>query len=151
MGKSPRWLPIGTYHHNTTQRDRTVTTRTLTTMTDPCAHPTFVADVAVGRIGEDDPGADGTPRAFIAEVRVNCNACGEPFRFVGVPAGISFDQPRVSLGELTLSAPIRPQSAPDGPSGLPGVGGVVHVDQPDPPPASTRKPGCFHPWPGCNC
>ncbi len=87
----------------------------------PCPHPDFDATVTVGRIGEQDPGADGRPRAFMCEVTVCCAACREPFRFTGLTAGLSFDQPMVSVDEQTLQAPIRPASAdPDFGTGIPG-------------------------------
>ena len=45
-------------------------------MTEICDHPEFHADVAVGRI--EDLGR------FLAEVKVHCTKCGEPFRFLGL-------------------------------------------------------------------
>ncbi|MGE0444534.1 MAG: hypothetical protein AB7P99_04845 [Vicinamibacterales bacterium] len=69
-----------------------------------CAHEEFEASVAVGRIL--DVGK------FTAELRVKCRQCGEPFRFVGVPAGVSLDRATVSIDELELRVPIEPQGAP---------------------------------------
>lgn len=87
----------------------------------PCPHPDFSAVVNVGRIGEEDPGANGMPRAYMCEVCVSCAACGEPFRFIGAPAGLSFTQPMLSVDEKTLHAPIRPASSdPDFGLGIPG-------------------------------
>lgn len=90
----------------------------------PCPHLNFHADVEVGRIGEGDT-ADGLPNAYMVDVRVQCapppDGCGEPFRFNGVPAGMSYTHPMVSPDEKTLRAPIRPASAdPDMGMGLPG-------------------------------
>lgn len=83
-----------------------------------CLHETFAAVVTVSRM---EPDASGMPKAFIAEITVNCGACSEPFRFTGVPAGYSFAHPMVSVDEATLNAPIRPASAdPDFGLGLPG-------------------------------
>lgn len=67
---------------------------------EPCAHPDFEARVAVNRI-EDT-------KRFSADVRIWCLACGEPFRFVGVNAGLSPYGPRVSVDGLELRTPIKP-------------------------------------------
>lgn len=87
----------------------------------PCAHRTFAANVAVGRLYKADE-HDGPPDAYIAEVTVQCEDCGEPFRWIGVPAGLRHDRPMVSIDEKTLHAPLRPASSdPDfGLSGIPG-------------------------------
>lgn len=86
----------------------------------PCPHEDFEAQVNVGRIGEAET-ADGLPRAYMAEVSVNCAQCGEKFRFVGVKAGLSFTTPMVSVDETELHAPIRPASSdPDFGMGIPG-------------------------------
>lgn len=69
-----------------------------------CPHEQFAAVVAVGRIL--DVGK------FVADIRVHCTDCGEPFRFVGVPAGLTFDAPRVSIDGLELHAPIEPEIEP---------------------------------------
>jgi hypothetical protein len=66
-----------------------------------CVHDNFHADVRVARI--EDVGK------FVAEIRVTCVTCGEPFRFVGVPAGLSYAQPMVSIDGLELNAPIEPE------------------------------------------
>jgi len=88
----------------------------------PCPHEHFAADVAVNRIGEDDPGNDtGLPNHYSADVRVRCVDCGEPFRWIGVPAGLSPHQPMCSVDETELRAPIRPASSdPDFGLGIPG-------------------------------
>lgn len=88
----------------------------------PCAHENFLAAVAINRIGEDDAGNDtGRPMAYQADITVRCSDCGEPFRWVGVPAGMSFRQPMCSADETELRAPLRPASAdPDFGLGLPG-------------------------------
>ena len=66
-----------------------------------CAHENFRADVAVGRF--IDTGK------FMADIKVYCVACGEPFRFLGVPAGIAWDRPAASIDGLELHAPIEPE------------------------------------------
>ena len=85
-----------------------------------CKHLNFDADVAVNRIGTGDT-TDGMPRAYMADVRVSCADCGEPFRWVGVPAGLSFAHPAVSVDQAELHAPMRPASSdPDFGLGIPG-------------------------------
>ena len=66
-----------------------------------CAHKQFGAKVAVNQL--EDSGK------FIADVRVKCIECGEPFRFIGLPAGINFERPTVSIDETELHAPIEPE------------------------------------------
>jgi hypothetical protein len=80
----------------------------------PCYHPELHVDVAFGRIGEDDPGnpTPGMPTSFVLEIKARCLACDEPFVFDGVPAGLSFSAPAVSLDSRELRAPVRPVSLP---------------------------------------
>ncbi len=91
-----------------------------------CRHPDFDAVVSVTRVLSDAPAdtpvdPDTMPIAYVAEVQVKCAGCGEPFRFAGCIAGLSYAEPRVSVDEATLHAPIRPASAdPDFGLGLPG-------------------------------
>lgn len=85
-----------------------------------CLHENFVADVAVGRLYATDDHS-GFPDAFVAEVRVVCAACDEPFRFRCLDAGLLMDRPTVSPDEAELRVPIRPASSdPDFGLGLPG-------------------------------
>ncbi len=86
----------------------------------PCPHENFAATVEVNRIGTGDS-TDGTPAAYMADIRVRCSNCDEPFRWTGVPAGLSYAHPMVSVDETELHAPMRPASAdPDFGMGLPG-------------------------------
>jgi hypothetical protein len=75
-----------------------------------CDHPDFTADVDVNRIGTGDTD-DGSPRAYMADVRVSCLACGERFEWMGLAAGMSFAHPMVSVDGTELHAPMRPASA----------------------------------------
>lgn len=92
-----------------------------------CPHENYACVVTVGRLSE----VDGGPITnYSAEVKVTCAECGEPFRFIGTPAGISSDFPTVDVAETTLFAPIAPRSAdPDFGLGLPGFS-VRRVDPP---------------------
>jgi hypothetical protein len=86
----------------------------------PCPHLNFEANVAVNRIGTGET-PDGMPRAYMADITVACADCGEPFRWSGVRAGLSFGHPMCSVDERELHAPLRPASAdPDFGMGLPG-------------------------------
>ena len=73
-----------------------------------CDHEDFHADVRVARVTDED----GRVRNFVAEVSVRCTLCGESFHFVGVPAGLSFTKPSVSVTATTLHAPIAPGEGP---------------------------------------
>jgi hypothetical protein len=82
----------------------------------PCYHPDFAAVVDVQRIGQGDADnpTPGMPRTFVAEVQIKCAACGERFKFTGVPAGLSFVAPATSVDGFELRAPIVPDQAPAG-------------------------------------
>lgn len=88
-----------------------------------CLHPNFVATVEVcRRIADGEPELDSTPAiGFAADIRVHCAACDEPFRWVGVPAGLNPRHPTVSIDDLELRAPLRPASS-DPDFGLGGIG-----------------------------
>lgn len=91
------------------------------TAADPdraCEHPDFEVHAAIGRLTDTD---DGPVTAYVAEIRVRCADCGEPFRWVGVAAGAMPDRPMCSVDETELRAPIRPASSdPDFGLGIPG-------------------------------
>lgn len=114
-GGSPRWA-----HNNIVIDPDTIQPRGSHADPDkPCPHENFDAFVDVGRItaSEDNPTVIG----YSAEIRVNCRDCGEPFRWTGVPAGVSPREPMCSVDETELRAPLRPASAdPDFGLGLPG-------------------------------
>lgn len=94
-------------------------------------HEHFDASVSVGRIGTEET-QDGSPRAYIADIKVSCTQCGEPFRWSGLRAGVSFAEPRVSVDETELHAPLRPASAdPDFGMGLPGFAITFRSGDPD--------------------
>ena len=65
-----------------------------------CLHEQFAANVAVNRL--EDVGL------FSADITIRCAQCGEDFGFVGLEAGYSPTEPRVSIDGLTLIAPIEP-------------------------------------------
>ena len=84
----------------------------------PCPHEDFDANVEVNRLTAE-PG--GPVAAYSAGIRIRCAQCGEPFRWIGVQAGLKPDRPMVSVDETELHAPIRPASSdPDFGLGIPG-------------------------------
>jgi hypothetical protein len=84
----------------------------------PCPHEDFHTEVGINRLTSEP---DGPVTAYIADIRIRCVQCDEPFRWVGVPAGMKPDRPMVSIDETELHAPIRPASAdPDFGLGIPG-------------------------------
>lgn len=83
-----------------------------------CVHEEFFVQADVNRI---EPDETGMPKAFMLDITVGCTQCGEPFRFTGLQAGMSYAHPMVDVAETTLRAPIRPASAdPDYGMGIPG-------------------------------
>jgi hypothetical protein len=67
-----------------------------------CEHPTFEAHVRVNRI--EDKGS------FAADVQVRCSVCRVRFRFLGLDRGLHPGEPRVSVDEFELRAPIEPDA-----------------------------------------
>jgi hypothetical protein len=93
-----------------------------------CPHPDYVATVDVVRIlpeGSDESDLTIQPISYMAFVRVSCAACDEPFRWIGVGAGMNPRRPLVSVDDLELRAPLRPASS-DPDFGLGGIGFSVH-------------------------
>lgn len=89
-----------------------------------CPHEDFAVEAAVGRITD---GEGGPVMAFVCELRVECVRCREPFRFIGVPAGVMPGRPACSVDEKTLNIPIRPASSdPDFGLGMPGFAVTYH-------------------------
>ena len=84
----------------------------------PCPHLNFDAVVAVNRLNA----TDRTPAdAYSADIKIRCADCDEPFRFIGLQAGLMPNRPMVSVDESELHAPIRPASSdPDFGLGIPG-------------------------------
>jgi hypothetical protein len=95
--------------------------------TDPdraCPHENFEAWVEVNRLKP----TDGEPvNAYAADIRIHCRDCDEPFRFIGVQAGLMPNRPMCSVDETELRAPIRPASSdPDFGLGIPGFAVRMH-------------------------
>jgi len=71
----------------------------------PCEHNQFEASVDVSRIKESE---DGPVTAFMAEVRVKCVDCGQPFRFKCSRIGVDPKEPMASADGQELRCPIEP-------------------------------------------
>jgi len=69
-----------------------------------CPHESFYGNFNINRF--EDTGR------FSADITIKCATCGEPFRFLGLAAGLDFDKPMVSIDGLELRAPIQPQGEP---------------------------------------
>lgn len=83
-----------------------------------CEHPDFSVLAEVHRLTAHD---DGPVVGYSANLHIQCIACGEPFRWIGAPAGLMPNRPCVSPDETELRAPIRPASSdPDFGLGIPG-------------------------------
>ena len=89
-----------------------------------CPHLNFNCFVDVNRIS----GKDAEPEkvvAYTADIRIECRNCGQPFEFFGLPFGLSFYRPTVSLDNRQLRVPlVLPGTEP--PSGLAGFA-VTHT------------------------
>jgi hypothetical protein len=106
---------------------------------DPGQHGTSMVDRALDALGAGDPPpafppiaptrpVDGCSHAgqrvaaavhrfidrpeWMAEITIVCTDCGTPFKFLGLPSGVSFRQPRVSIDSRELVAPIAPDTGP---------------------------------------
>lgn len=83
-----------------------------------CDHENFRADVEIHRLASVE---NGPITGYSADIRVSCVDCGEVFRWIGAPTGLSPRHPAVSLDGAELHAPLRPASSdPDFGLGLPG-------------------------------
>jgi hypothetical protein len=94
----------------------------MTTAADPdkaCPHEDLTASVEVNRLLRDEE--DTEPHGYSADIKITCAQCGEPFRWIGLQAGMKPDRPMCSVDETTLVAPLRPASSdPDFGMGIPG-------------------------------
>jgi hypothetical protein len=82
-----------------------------------CKHEQFEATVNVNRI-TDEAGTE--VQAFMADIRIRCVQCNEPFVFVAPVVGLIWDGPATSFNGQELRAPIRPRSAFGESVALPG-------------------------------
>ncbi len=81
-----------------------------------CAHESFSAAVGVHRV-QDGP---DKPIDFNADVRIKCAQCGLAFRFIGLPRGLNFDGPGMSVDGTEAHLAISPDGLPSLAGGLRG-------------------------------
>lgn len=56
-----------------------------------CNHSNFMTEVEINRLG------DHSPVRFCADIRIRCEDCGLPFRFIGLPAGVDLNGAATSV------------------------------------------------------
>jgi hypothetical protein len=89
-----------------------------------CPHLNFNCNASVNRISKSDEDPEVIV-AYTAEIRIDCRDCGQPLEFFGLPHGLSFYRPTVSLNRQELRAPlVLPGTEP--PAGLAGFA-VTHT------------------------
>lgn len=66
-----------------------------------CKHEKFCSSVTVNRL--EDIGR------FSADVRITCDDCGIPFRFIGLPAGFDLNSAAVSVDATEVRLAIAPK------------------------------------------
>lgn len=76
-----------------------------------CAHLQFEASVAVHRL-EDSP---GKVRAYMADVRIACAACGQAFQFLGLEQGLDIGGAACSYDRTEAHLTISPDGLPPSP------------------------------------
>lgn len=70
-----------------------------------CPHPDFEANVTVNRL--EDSGR------FMADIKIKCCFCGQPFQFLGLPMGVNMNGAAVDVDWTELRVAIRPAEIPD--------------------------------------
>lgn len=66
-----------------------------------CPHDVFSCDVMVNRL--EDTGR------FCADVRIVCDQCKTPFRFIGLPAGLDLNGAAVSVDGCEAHLAVAPK------------------------------------------
>lgn len=74
-------------------------------MSEPCAHLAFSCQAKINRLSHKE---GGPITGYSADISIVCADCGIPFRFLGLNAGNSHIEPRVSVDGTELRAPIEP-------------------------------------------
>jgi len=70
-----------------------------------CEHERFSTNALVHRITETE---GGPVIRYSVDVRIKCEDCDKPFRFIGLPMGLSPAVPKTDLSGIELRAPIEP-------------------------------------------
>lgn len=69
-----------------------------------CEHPDFVAHVAVNRLLD--------VAGFAADLTVKCSVCGQPMQFLGIPMGLSPNEPTTDPLGIEARLPMQPFERP---------------------------------------
>jgi hypothetical protein len=85
-----------------------------------CEHRNFYVRGNVTRLTDGD---DGPVTGYSVDFTVWCDVCKEPFVFIGLPAGMSFKEPMVSVDGREARMPIAPASLFGPLAGIPELGG----------------------------
>ena len=82
-----------------------------------CTHEDFNAHVEVNRITQVE---GGPPVVYTAEIKVECRKCGQEMEFVGLPHGMSFYRPTMSMNcdKVCLPMVIPGEEVPAGLAGF---------------------------------
>jgi len=72
----------------------------------PCDHPSFEGHIAVNRLVDIG--------RFAADISIVCAVCGLPFRFMGLPGGLSPDHPTISVDGTEARLPLMPAGSSRG-------------------------------------
>lgn len=68
-----------------------------------CEHLEFMVGANITRLCE----VEGGPiTGYTADISISCRKCGQPFQFIGLPAGSSRDHPTVSIDATEARMPI---------------------------------------------
>lgn len=92
----------------------------------PCPHR---RTEVVAQVMHLTRGEAGPVEGYSVELRLNCGDCGDRFRWLGLPIGVSPIRPTSDVEAFVMRAPVCPESLPvDFGFGLPGVGMIVRPD-----------------------
>lgn len=70
-----------------------------------CEHLNFAACVDVNRITNKE----GVVERYQADIRIQCDKCGLPFRFIGLPAGLDLNGAATSVDAQEARLAIAPK------------------------------------------
>jgi len=70
-----------------------------------CEHRHFRSEVGVHRLTDTE---GGPVTRYVADIRICCTDCNQPFGFKGLVCGILLDRPTASFDGTELRAPIEP-------------------------------------------
>lgn len=80
-------------------------------MANECEHLNFASTVRINRLTNVRMPTGGPVTGYMADIRVQCVDCSEPFRWRCAQHGVDFHGPSVSADGMELRAPLRPASS----------------------------------------